>query len=322
MNIPIFLATDNNFTVPTYVTLYSLISNYNGTNNVDVYVLTDNNFSTDNEDFLMKLSSNYFKINIIRIENEYDIVTPNLSFITRTTMYRLLIPRIVNQFNNPNLNKCIYLDSDIIVEGDITELYNIDVNGFYVAGVKDRAISNNRNDELRNILNVPSLANYVNAGVLLFNISEINKQGVVEKLELAGYRNDYPYNDQDAINAEFYGKIKNIPLRYNAINIYLYDNKSDTYEQYGMDNLVEARKSPLIIHYISDKKPWIYKNTPLAEAWWKYVYMQDKKEKQIIFQFVKARKIPFKSIMKTKGLKLMRFLHILQLALRIKHCFR
>ena len=319
MNITIFLATDNNFTVPTYVTLYSLISNYKGTNNVDVYVLTDNIFSTENENLLMKLSSNYFNIRIIRIENEYDIVTPNLSYITKTTMYRLLIPRIVNQLNNPNINKCIYLDSDIIVEGDITELYNIDVNGFLVAGVKDRAISNNRNDELREILNVPSLANYVNVGVLLFNISEINKQGMVEKLELAGYRNDYPYNDQDAINAEFYGKIKNIPLRYNAINIYLNDNKSDTYEQYGVESLVEARKSPLIIHYISDKKPWIYKKTPLAGAWWKYVNMQDEKEKQIIFQFVKERKIPFKTKMKTQVLKLMKFFHILPFAIKIKH---
>lgn len=295
MSLPIFLCTDNNYAVPAYITMYSLLVNYTGTEKLRLYLLTSNDFESRYIHLFKSLKGNY-ELQIINMQNSFDEVVINTSWITTATMYRLLIPKIARGLN---IEKCIYLDSDIVVEGDISELFNIEIEGFCIGAVKERLISCDRDSELRGLLGVSNLRDYINAGVLLFNLIEIEKEGLSEKLEEAGHRTEYPHNDQDAINAVFHNRIHLLPIRFNAINAYLYDRKKDTENEYGSEAIQQARKDPIIIHYIGKCKPWASRGTILAERWWRYVRMQEKSIRTEYFKpFAKASKLAPKKRLK------------------------
>ena len=186
-------------------------------------------------------------------------------------MYRLLLPEILKE-----VDKCIYLDSDLIVEGDISELYRIEMDGKCIAGVKaglELATDQFKKERL-NELKIPSLDDYINAGVLVFDLKNIRAMNLNQKLKAAGY-NGYRYNDQDAINAVMYSEIKHLPLKYNMSRHWAISNDPEYYEYFGKRKYCEAKKSPVIIHYLGKYKPWIYKNTYKAKRWWDYVEMQD-----------------------------------------------
>ncbi len=294
MSIPIFLSPDNNYALPAYITLYSLLINYRSSARLDVFLLVPSDFSERNEKLFKTLEnqSALLSISIINMKDSFADVPINTSWITTATMYRLHIPHLAQSYS---IDKCIYLDSDIIVEGDISELFDTDIDGYCVAAVKERAISCDRDAELRGLLGVPSLSNYINAGVLLLNIKEIEKQGLSGKLEEMGRESRFPHNDQDAINSVFYDQIKILPVRFNAISQYLYDQEEDSITQYGLSNLLDARKRPLIIHYIGKFKPWACNGTILASRWWKYVRMQDRSiQTDLIRPFIRSSKLSAK----------------------------
>lgn len=293
MSLPIFLCTDNNYAVPAYITMYSLLVNYTGTEKLQLYLLTSSDFESRFIRLFKSLEGNY-ELKIINMQNSFDDVVINTSWITTATMYRLLIPKIARGLR---AERCIYLDSDIIVEGDIKEIFKVDLNDFCIGAVKESCVSCDRDPEMRKRLGVLSLKKYINAGVLLFNLDEIEKVGLTEELEQQGYTFDYLHNDQDVINVVFYDRIKILPVRFNSINDHMYN--PDMFLQYGIQNIKEARKNPLIVHYTGKYKPWVCRETILAQKWWKYVRMQERKiKKAYISPFVKSHKLPWKESMK------------------------
>ena len=187
--IPVFLSTDNNYAAAAYIALYSLLCNYGGGGEIRAYVLTPDDFAAKNQSMLRSLTGSFpfADVRIIPMGSSYASVKINTAYISTATMYRLLIPRLVKELGDADIDKCIYLDSDLVVEGDISELFHIDMEDCCIAGVRERAISDKKMEELQ----IPALDQYVNAGVLLMNLKEIERCGLAESLEDAGYRDDF-----------------------------------------------------------------------------------------------------------------------------------
>lgn len=291
--IHIFLNSDNNYAVPAYITLFSLIHNYRGKDPISIFVLTPGDMTRSNRSFLLSLSDNnpLFEIFIIDMKDAYSKVTMNQHF-THTILYRLMIPRIVEQMHM-KIDKCIYLDTDTVVEGDVSELYTVDSgwDDYCCAGVRDPLVLDDKFLDHNEKLGIPSLSKYINAGVLLINLKHLNDAGLVDKLEEAGYRSDYIFHDQDAINSVCYEGIKLIPLKYDLMPQVFSFQKSEIYELYGKEEAVEAKAKPLVIHYIGVTKPWSSKHLYLAGKWWKYVGMQDEKTtREFIAPFIESHK--------------------------------
>lgn len=283
-SIPVFLCTDNNYAVPTYIALFSLLVNKREEYTVDAFVMATENFTENNTLLLKSLEKkfSFAKIHIVDMENSYESVSINNGHISKATLYRLMIPRVAKQFSDIKMDKCVYIDSDLVIEGDILDLFNIDVAEHYVCGVRDLGVSgDSRSDtdemiEMRKILGIPSLKNYINGGVLLLNLKAINEKGKGKELEETGYRNDFPYNDQDVINKVLFGGIKTLPLRYNLMPACLYPESKDLITLYGERNIKEARKKPVVVHYIMEFKPWSHTTMYMADKWWKYAKRQEK----------------------------------------------
>ena len=83
--------------------------------------------------------------------------------------YRLLIPQLIHE------EKALYLDADIIVNGSIKELYNQDIEDYYVCAVEDPFFD--RYEEL----NIKPSAKYFNSGVILINIKKWRETDLQKK---------------------------------------------------------------------------------------------------------------------------------------------
>ena len=115
-----------------------------------------------------------------------------------------------------DVNKMLYLDSDILVCRDVAELFNTDVSNCVFAAVRDLAPVNDRYHPQgifvkkfaeKYLNNGP----YYNSGVLLLNLKKM------AEYEYLMFETKIPlfYPDQDLLNAAFVGKTKTLPLKYN-----------------------------------------------------------------------------------------------------------
>ena len=113
------------------------------------------------------------------------------------TLLRLFIDKI------PEITgKILYLDIDIMFNRDITLLYNQDLAGYEYAAARDHYG--------KFLLN----PNYINAGVLLFNMEEVRKTGLLEKARNLIKTKKMLFADQDAIYRSTTKK-KMLPQRFN-----------------------------------------------------------------------------------------------------------
>lgn len=144
-------------------------------------------------------------------EKIVDLITKNdKSRFGIGTYLRLLVPSLLPK----NIDKVLYLDSDIIVNKNLKKYWETNINKFFLAGV-------NHNNHIK--IDKWKLRQYVNAGVLLINLEEVRKINILKKLQeiYEQYKEDFyfiGYNscpDQDIINIIFNGKIKLIDKEYN-----------------------------------------------------------------------------------------------------------
>ncbi|MDD3415208.1 MAG: glycosyltransferase [Lachnospiraceae bacterium] len=188
----------------------------------------------------------------------------HISHINVATYYRLLLPELLK-----TEEKCIYLDSDTIVKSSLYDLYKVNVDDVYAAGVLAPNYYNNpKAFEYCQKTGIKDLKKYINAGVLVLNLYKMRQDGIAAKfMELIA--TPFPSQDQDIINRVCYGKIKLLPFTYNVMTKYA----TWSIEQYGkciqQEELIDAWNNPQIIHYADKVKPWNNPNAVFSDYWWK-----------------------------------------------------
>ena len=184
------------------------------------------------------------------------------SHVTPAAMGRLLIPSKLN-------GRVLYLDGDLDVVGDLSEIFEIDLRQSLIAGVKDFVVTRrnhnkffdkNRNEprtvELRSLLSDGPISSYINSGVLLMDTDRIKEEPVIyERLSDLHAASKWSMGDQDHINNLFQGKIYYLNPAWNASwgrsiehRFLLRRFKSHTDEV--------KYKNNKIIHFHGANKPW------------------------------------------------------------------
>ena len=259
--IPIVLSSDNNYTPFLYTTMLSVLKSANKNTFYDFYLIVTPDFSNKNKEVINKLKKEYdCNINFIDIENQFN----NLPW-TPAAWYRLILAKLLPK----QYDKCIYLDCDVYVCNDLKQLYNIELNENYVAGVIACTYYVFADKMHSNILNIPSTKKYINSGVLLVNLKQIRNENITSRFfELLTSNQDLPAYDQDVINIVCYGKIKILPPKYNMILRHVFINDIRLNDLYSKEEIKEAKTNPCIIHYMCEQKPWqgFYK---YGSFWWK-----------------------------------------------------
>ena len=154
-------------------------------------------------DFLEKVVKEYnpeskvIKIDITELYNAEFADCPNEdAYCSPYTLIRLFADKV----DLPD--KILYLDVDIMFNRDIHLLYDTDVNGFEYAAARDH---------YGKYLISP---NYINAGVLLFNLAEMRKTGILERARARIKTKKLVFADQSALIRSTTKK-KMLPQRFN-----------------------------------------------------------------------------------------------------------
>lgn len=167
-------------------------------------------FLIEDDKFIEELPN---KVECINVSNQKWIKKdcPNLNphWGGYMNQMRLVLAKIF-----PNLDKILSLDIDTIVLQDITELWDLDMNNFYIAGVRDTAQLN------KNGL-------YINGGVLLQNLDNIRHDKIDDKLLESIHKIKYRFCCQGPINEIMKNKILELPSRYNSCSAFMNYSKDD-----------------------------------------------------------------------------------------------
>lgn len=242
-------ATNESFAPYMAVSITSLLEN-NSSRNVVVHILhSDLSEATTARLKMFETRYKNAKIQFHKIDDSrFEKFGLTIGHITRETYFRYMIAEVL-----PNISRVLYLDGDTIVNGDICELFDTDLTNYYCAGVSDIYIES---VGYKKTLGLDGL--YINAGVILFNLDEMRRTNIAEKLFKLTAENNFKYQDQDVINIAFNGKIKELDCVYN-------------FKRDHQKTFPQKTSSAKIVHYVGPNKPWRkFTLNRVKILWYKY----------------------------------------------------
>ncbi len=283
--VPVVFCFDDNFKVPSWVAVKSLIDNAFNETFYDIYIV----YSRLNEENIKAFSSlktNRCNINFIKIDNSRFDDMPKSEAWPYEVYYRLIIPELLPQYD-----KVIYSDVDVMFKGDLSGLYNEDISEYQVA-----AVPAERKDETDGIHQ--HFSEYGNefvymSGFMFLNTKRMREEKTVAKFfeNMRKYEKRLKMFDLEVFNLSC-DKIKPVGFEYCVLeNTYYGDyKKAPEYRflknVFSDEELVRAKELPKIVHYAGGRvKMWKkispdpeYKNyilsAPFADEYLKRIRMK------------------------------------------------
>lgn len=202
----------------------------------------------------------------------------NLSKMRNDTSYaayiKAFLPYLLTEYN-----KVIYLDCDLVVNRDVSELFDYEQSHF-LGAVVDKPF-NKKNSEHVKLITGFETDKYFNSGVMVFDYG--HKDEIVKEKDVLDYISSHKdiilFHDQDILNHFYCSKYEEYGDDYNHLAVYsspkeilFHSNKTDS----------------VIIHY-ANWKPW--NSNYIGKYYKKYlkVYRSIQKEEQL--QFLKRRNV-------------------------------
>lgn len=254
--IPIFFTVDDNYTPYLAVVLSSIIDNCSKDYHYVIKVLYTN-ISETNKKKIAKFESTDFNIEFVDLNYYTDKIRDKLytrDYYTTTTYFRLFIPELYPQYD-----KAIYLDSDMVVTGDISKLYNEKLGKNLLGAVPDQSVyaTPEFQEYVEKVVGMSTYKTYFNAGMLLMNLDELRKYKFQEKFMYLLSTVKYTVaQDQDYLNRLTKGRVKLLDDSWNVMPLPVMEKRSG--------------KDLNIIHYNHTFKPWHTDNILYEEYFWKY----------------------------------------------------
>ena len=244
MRKSIVLAADNAYLIPLETTIKSVLYH---NRDVDFYIL-----NSDIAPEWFKLLGRKMEVVNSTIHNvhlnkelfEGYKTGPHLNY---ASYFRFFATEVVDS------DRVLYLDSDIIVTGNLNSLFKIDFKGHYIGAVDDVYTYEGRKSGF-------------NSGVLLMDTVKWKEHSIVTSLlELAAEQNQTVHlGDQSILNIYFEDNWLALDETYN------YMVGTDTFRLAQECERLDDNP-PVVVHYASHDKPWnTYSISRLRELWWTY----------------------------------------------------
>lgn len=288
-NEPIVLvcAADDNYSMPLAVTLRSALENLQNNCKLNVFIIDGGIKKQNKTKILESLNPEKCEVRFISVDEsllsnveqevhkyiQEEVITA-LKHISIAAYYRLLIPELLP----PQIEKVIYLDCDLVVRGNLEQLWQNDIGDYYVLAVQDILIRNVGNPlGLLNYkeLEIPPNLEYFNSGVLVINVKKwrANKVRIKAIKYLKKNRDFIRYPDQDVLNALFAGQWGKLDYRWNFIIPHALEYSYWQAIQFSVDFYNTLIYDPYIIHFTTERKPWNSRHTQFKEHFFYYVDM-------------------------------------------------
>lgn len=290
--IPVVLSSSEEYSMYLPVILNAINKNSNQNNNYHFYIL-DSGISHSSKHVIEAYISSFkhFSIEYIDVK-AYIEKYKNLWHLTKhfsvATYIRFFIPALI-----PGVDKILYLDIDLLIKGDISELYSIDIGEYAVGAAVDACYERETYYDKggileynRNVVCLPDDYKVFNAGVLLINLKKWRELDITEKFIQRLKEIKTPrVLDQCVLNSVFCkGLVYDLPAEWNYqwhadLGQMVYPTTSSKMNEV-IDVYNQAKNNIKIIHYTTQTKPWnIYADFDIHEyqldeeytpLWWYY----------------------------------------------------
>jgi len=247
----IALAVDDNFVYPLSVLIVSLLEN-NKQNDIKVHLFSASIKEVNITKIKELINSYNQKFRFYKLNQSDFANLPHKDRISVAAFYRVLIPEVIEE----SVDKYLYLDADIIVLGDISPLFEIDLKDYVIAAINDIAAIDMKKHDKHNI---PEKYLYFNSGVLLVDKNNWLKANAGQRILKYRIENHdiCDFLDQDGFNGALFKERLSIPPKWNQqIGLYFisYNVAEKVYE--NSTDIIEALKQPIIVHFNGREKPW------------------------------------------------------------------
>ena len=244
--IEIALTFDDNFWAPAYATMRSVCLTTQHPENIRFHLLIDG-ITPEHQAILETIGNDYGAVlNIIDLRANNVLGDRIAAFPTiRMLRFRPVIYArlFLGELLPPDVERVLYLDSDVFVRSDIGDLFQIDMQGKAIAA----ALQPDRmhciaGKDLKARKAFSMAEPYFNSGVLLIDMAQYRGVDFAQALQksLPQSEIDMFYYDQDIINFVFKHRILELDYRWNL------QNPEPAHEVLN----------PSIVHYSANPKPW------------------------------------------------------------------
>jgi lipopolysaccharide biosynthesis glycosyltransferase len=262
---PIILAFDGNYAKYAAVSIFSLL--VHSTKKVKVYCIV----TSASEEQLRPIEalSAKFATDIVFLHADIDTFSGwrTIGHIKLATYLRLLAPDLVAE------ETALYLDSDIVVTTDLSELFETRMDDAYIAG---------RFDEIGARSSKMPLAPgdpYLNAGVLLMNLEALRRDRFLDRcVEIhTQYEKEATWLEQCVINKFAEGRKAVIDKKWNVL--------VNQFEQGNCESAIAPYDRQGIIHFNTVAKPWMqWSDSYVARLWFNYARFVDVPYKDLFIE--------------------------------------
>lgn len=188
---------DGNYSSWLGVTMQSIVDNTNA--HVHFHILHDDTLSEVNKQrlrYIARNSNNTISFHLICSEI-FENGAEQMGGYTVGALFRVLLPDVCI-----DIDRIIYLDSDLLINCDIKELWETNIDNYCLAAVPDLGVADGTMWALPVDEGVIDRKTYFNSGVIYMNLKKIRQMGNM-KHSVMEYIVSHPSSnlpDQDALN--------------------------------------------------------------------------------------------------------------------------
>ena len=166
----------------------------------------------------------------------------------------------------PDVQRCLYLDGDVLVRRDPSPLAGSDLGGHTVGAVRSRVapfVASPGGVRAWFELGMSGAAPYFNSGVLVMDLERWRARGITARLTefLVRHGSDTWFSDQEALNAVLWDDWQALDRSWNYIT-----HVAESF----LPAPEEEPDDPGVVHFAGRAKPWVFGPMPMyADEWYR-----------------------------------------------------
>lgn len=233
----------------TTVAIYTLL--LHAKSHVTIHLVTNEELGPEIKAIESIIAEAGAELNVIKVSNFDRHNWKTTAYWNDANYLRLMIPELIHE------DKVLYLDSDIIIIKDLSELYDTPFEGAFIIGALEHL-------QIATKFKIPTYPNepYINTGMMLMDINALRSANFFEKcIEIhLQYKDIIFAMDQCVINKFAEGKKKIVGNEWNQLIL------AHMFNRTKFEKSIEGKTA--VVHFAGPIKPWMeWSNAYMTEFW-------------------------------------------------------
>lgn len=232
----VVFTVDKSFTLPLGVAVTSVLMH---NENIHIYVFIDEFNPGEKERLISTVEKFSVPLTIYYVDASGFKKFPIRGDWSVAVYFRFLAADVLMA----RCSRMLYVDADVICQGSLDDLFQMDLGEKAIAAVPDPTYLQNKDRDEYSRRIGHSGDGYFNAGIMLLDLQKWQDMNITENAMKMLDDDPEKYvhaQDQDVLNVLFANKVYWLPVKYNTRN-----NPADTYPA-----------DTALIHYSGSPKPW------------------------------------------------------------------